>query len=54
MKCVDCEYHIFFAGTHWCGIYKKHKRIDEVDAHKDVPCYKYDRRKGVSDGNQST
>lgn len=38
MRCVDCEYHRYFVGTHWCEATKKHKRITEANAHKDAPC----------------
>ena len=45
MRCVDCEYCQYLDYTYFCNIWKKSYRISREDAQKDVPCWKYDRRR---------
>lgn len=46
MKCVECPYHSYDYGTHWCDVKpKKPKRIIEPQAIMDLPCDDYEKRK---------
>jgi hypothetical protein len=47
MKCEDCKYHSFVAGTHFCDS-RNHKRrtvrITEEDSKRDIDCKWADER----------
>lgn len=45
MRCIDYEYSQYLDGTYFCNIWKRSYRISREDVQKDVPCWKYDRRR---------
>lgn len=52
MRCVDCEYFKTKQGTQFCEHNKdwhKHKRIMHGDEIKDVPCFKVETIKEITE-----